>query len=1055
MKKNATKLTISILSILLLGVAYWVYVQSNQPSSTKTETSSMEEVLAQLDEEGEGGKEGSKIKAKKARYEYFFRMVRDPATNSIPKNIRARELNHARRMPTLLEINRQLKAKEPSVQVAEGFDWQLAGPQAVGGRTRALDIDQRNSNIVIAGGVSGGIWKSTNGGDTWTLHTPNAENFSVTSLTQDPTEPDTWYYSSGEFLGSSASASGASYYGTGVFKSTDNGDSWLRISSTADDNTQFDSQFDYISRIVISPATGTVFIASNGLGVFRSPDGNTYDDLTLGGFGEHFYADVAIAGDGTLAGVLSSSDAGVTPNNPGVFVSTDDGQSWTEITPSTFPAGHDRSVITFAPSDPNVMYVFTQKSGDDTNQGISFHRIDISGGLPGSSQDRSANLPDFGGSVGGVNTQVGYNMTVTVKPDDPDFVTVGATNLFRSRDGFATAPADNNSIEKDKFWIGGYAKANNVSQYPNQHPDQHVQIYDPANPDRLWTGHDGGLSVTDDVNAQSVSWTDRNNGYIVTQFYDASIPEEDPNDTNGQKNIRLMGGTQDNGTPFFRFNGPQTNPPPSFDISSGDGGFSFFTESFIFVSNQNGIVRRWNTTAGGDIDNPFAFVHPIQTSDALFINPYAIDPNDETIMYYPGSNNLFRNTSVDDINNQNSSGTSQGWEEVTSAALPAGYIISTLEVSTLPANTLYYAGSAGSQPPVINRLDNASSNQTPTPISIPNAPAGAYVHDIAVNPANGNDVLVVMSNYNIVGLYHTTNGGTSWTAVEGNLTGTNDPESTDPGPSLRAATIVPSESGPIYLLATSTGVYGSQNLDGQNTQWGREAVNQLGFSVIEDIDSRFSNGDVAVGSHGRGMFLGTFRGTVIAPDNPRITIDPNETQAGDQVIITAANFQFSSTLSENEVFFSDVRANVVEATSSELTVTVPRNTLDPDTENRTILVNVTNPSGANPGPASFMVLPPQDDNIGQNFPNPFSVNEGTRIPINLQRESTVTLVIYDINGRRVDQPLKDDSFQAGTYNIPVDFSGMASGIYIYRIIAKPASDFGDPFVDSRKFTFIR
>ncbi|MBN2731688.1 MAG: T9SS type A sorting domain-containing protein [Balneolaceae bacterium] len=1055
MKKNATKLTLSILSILLLGAACWTYVQFYQSSSTNIEASSMEEVLAQLDKEGEEGEGESRIKAKKARYEYFFRMVRDPATNSIPKNIRARELNHARRMPTRLEVNRQIKAKKPSLQVAEGFDWQLAGPPAVGGRTRALGIDRRNSNIVIAGGVSGGIWKSTNGGDNWTLRTPNAENFSVTSLAQDPTEPDTWYYSSGEFLGNSASAPGASYYGTGVFRSTDNGDSWSHIPGTADDDTQFNSQFDYISRIVISPVTGTVFIASNGLGVFRSPDGNTYDDLTLGGFGEHFFADVAVASNGTLAGVLSSSDAGVTPNNPGVFVSTDDGQSWTEITPGSFPADHDRSVIAFAPSDPDVMYVFTQKSDDDSNQGVSFHRIDISGGLPGASQDRSANLPDFGGSVGGIDTQGGYNMTVTVKPDDPDFVTVGATNLFRSRDGFATAPADNSTTEKDLFWIGGYAKANNVSQYPNQHPDQHVQIYDPANPDRLWVGHDGGLSVTNDVNAQSVSWTDRNDGYIVTQFYDASIPEEDPNDSGGQKNIRLMGGTQDNGTPFFRFDGPQTTPPPSFDISSGDGGFSFFTENFIFVSNQNGIVRRWNTTASGDIDNPFAFVHPIQASDALFINPYAVDPNDETIMYYPGSNSLFRNTSVDDINNQNSSGTTQGWEELTAAALPGGYTISALEVSTLPSNTLYYAGSSGSQPPVINRLDNASSNQTPTPISIPNAAAGAYVHDIAVNPANGDDVLVVMSNYNIVGLYHTTNGGTSWTAVEGNLTGTNDPTSTDPGPSLRAATIVPSESGPIYLLATSTGVYGSQNLDGQNTQWGREAVNQLGFSVIEDIDSRFSNGDVAVGSHGRGMFLGTFQGTVVAPDNPRITIEPNEARAGNQVTITAANFQFSSTPSENEVFFADVRANVAEATSSQLTVTVPRNTLDPDAENRTILVNVTNPNGADPGPASFTVLPPQNDSMGQNFPNPFSVNEGTRIPINLQRESIVTLVIYDISGRRVDQPLKDDSFQAGTYNIPVNFSGMASGIYIYRIIAKPASDFGDPFVDSRKFTFIR
>ena len=1059
MNKSVTKFTLGILFVVLIaGLAYWVYADYDSADTSKPDHTAMEKALEQLEGEGKAEEEGEsehRIETKKARYEYFFRLVRDPKINAIPKNIRSRELKHAKRIPSFNELNRQLKTKNPSIQVAEGFNWQLAGPPAVGGRTRALGIDQRNPNIIIAGGVSGGVWKSTNGGDSWTLRTPDAENFSVTSLAQDPTDPDTWYYTAGEFLGNSANAPGASYYGTGVFRSTDNGNSWSRVPGTSDQDTQFNSQFDYTSRIIVSPTTGTVFIASNGLGVFRSPNGNDFSDLTLGGFGEHFFADVAAASDGTLAGVLSSSDAGSTPNDPGVFISTNDGQNWEEITPSTFPDGHDRSIIKFAPSNPDILYVLTQKTDDDTNQGVSFHRINISDGLPGSSEDRSANLPDFGGPVGGLELQGGYNMTLAIKPDNPNVVTLGGTNLFRSFDGFATAPENNSDAEKNEFWIGGYGKANNVSQYNNQHADQHAQVYDPTNPNRLYSGHDGGISVTEDVTAGSVSWTERNDGYIVTQFYDASIPEEDPDDAGGQKNIRLMGGTQDNGTPFFRFDGPQTNPPPAFDISSGDGGFSFFTENFIFVSNQNGTIRRWNTSANGDITSPFAFVNPISASDALFINPYAIDPNDETIMYYPSSNTLFRNLSIDKITNQNSTGASQGWEEISSAALPAGHTISALEVTTLPANRLYYAGSADSQQPVIYRLDNASVNENPTDISIPNVPVGAYIHDLAVNPANGNDVLAVMSNYNIVGLYHTTDGGTSWSAVESNLTGTNDPASSDPGPSLRAATIVSSESGPIYILATSTGVYATQNLDGGNTQWGREAIDQIGFSVVEDITSRFSDGDVAVGSHGRGMFLGEFQGTVVTPDNPRITIVPTKARAGDQVTITATNFQFSTEPNENEVLFSGIPANIVEATPSQLTVIVPRNTLDPSEENRTIIVRVTNPNGSNPGPASFTILPPQSNQMGQNFPNPFSVNEGTQIPINLQQESNVTIVIYDIGGRRVDQPLKDDTFQSGTYNIPVNFGSRASGIYIYRIVAKPANNIGDPFVDTKKLTFIR
>ncbi|MDZ7715773.1 MAG: hypothetical protein U5J95_06125 [Balneolaceae bacterium] len=171
-------------------------------------------------------------------------------------------------------------------------------------------------------------------------------------------------------------------------------------------------------------------------------------------------------------------------------------------------------------------------------------------------------------------------MTVRVKPDDPDFVLIGGTNLFRSTDGFATAPSDNSQSEKNKFWVGGYAKANDISQYPEQHADQHEIVFDPSDPNRVWVGHDGGLSVSNDIAASSVTWTDKNNGYVVTQYYDVSIPENE-NDN------RLMGGTQDNGTTFFEFDRQLSETLDSQDISFADGGYSFFTDNYIIVSNQN------------------------------------------------------------------------------------------------------------------------------------------------------------------------------------------------------------------------------------------------------------------------------------------------------------------------------------------------------------------------------------------------------------------------------------------------------------------------------------
>lgn len=1080
MKSNATKYTLVFLTLIFaIAGGYWASSQFNKTETVSSDAGSADLAFNNLPELEELGR----IKSKKARNEYFFRMLRDPATNSIPRNIRQRELNHARQLPTFRNMQLRMKTNNPGMNVAEGFDWQLAGPPAVGGRTRALGIDLRNPDILIAGGVSGGVWKSINGGDTWELKTPDAQNFSVTSLTQDPNNPDTWYYVGGELTSGSPGAPGAPYWGNGVFKSTDNGETWNLLANASSNEEFFVDRFNTINRIVVNPQTSTVFIASNGFGIYRSTDGgNSFSNSpVLGTEGEQLFCDVAVAPDGTMAAVISeatfddqsSQTSGDSPaNTPGVFVSADDGQSWTEVTPSTYPATHQRSVITIAPSNPDIIYVFTERgSSDNATQGVSFHKIDISGGANNPvSSDRSANLPDFGEPVGGVVTQGGYNMTVTVKPDNPDVVLVGGINLFRSFDGFATSPSGSTDAEKDEFWVGGYAKENNVSQYPNQHPDQHVQVFDPTNPNRLWVGHDGGISVTNNIGANSVSWTERDEGYIVTQFYDVSIPP-------GTDDNRFMGGSQDNGTPFFEFDGQQTGGP-STDISSGDGGFSFFTENFIYVSNQqsqdsgNNRVIRFN----GDFSGSFAIVQPSDAQTSFFINPYAIDPNDEGIMYYPGGSSLFRNTQADEITNRDNAGAgqSQGWEQLNAATL-SNHIISALTVSVSPANILYYAGFNNSQAPVIRRLDNANtSNNAPVEIDIPNAPSGAFVHDIAINPANANDVLVVMSNYNIVGLYHTSNGGSSWDAVEGNLTGNNDPRATNAGPSLRSATIVPSESGPIYLLGTSTGVYATQELNGDLTEWGRESAfdggeADIGFSVVENITSRFSNGDVAVGTHGRGIFLGRFQGST---NFPFITASPSQVKTLETITLTANNFAFSTNPADNNVSFransikdnnfcnnitiSSVAGEVVSITdTTTITVRVPRGILPDECAESNLANVIVNVEGQNtdPAPTSLTILPPNNFALMQNFPNPF--NPSTNIPIDLAVDSRVTLTVYDMLGRKVVEPIFNDEYIAGTFNTRIDLSNLASGVYIYRVVAKPMSGNGDPFVETRKMTLIK
>ena len=137
------------------------------------------------------------------------------------------------------------------------------GPYNVGGRTRALAIDVTDENIILAGGVSGGVWRSTDGGSSWTKTTGSSYLHSVTSLSQDTRsgQESTWYYVTGELIGNSASEGGASYAGNGVYKSTDGGLNWTLLTSTSSSITEFDSYFDYNWRVAVNPTNGDVMVA--------------------------------------------------------------------------------------------------------------------------------------------------------------------------------------------------------------------------------------------------------------------------------------------------------------------------------------------------------------------------------------------------------------------------------------------------------------------------------------------------------------------------------------------------------------------------------------------------------------------------------------------------------------------------------------------------------------------------------------------------------------------------------------------------------------------------
>jgi photosystem II stability/assembly factor-like uncharacterized protein len=773
MKKNIT-------SVLILGLCVFMLSTIITHFQNKSTNFINKSSVPQFEIEKE---RFNKETTQKGRAEYFFKMLRDPSIDQIPRDIYSKER----------QFVESLNFKRKSIN--DPFDWKEVGPNDIGGRTRAVALDARNPDIILAGGVSGGMWKSIDGGQTWSKKSDIKNHLAVSALVQHPFNQDEWFYSTGEIRGNSARASGAPFRGSGIFSSTDNGETWNQIESTKDDDIYYNSPFDYISNLTYSPTTGTSFFGSNGFGIYRSTDGFESSQLVLGETNQQFWASVSVTKEGVVIAVLSSAFSGVTQTQqPGVYISTDDGLNWTNITPNTFPSDPDRSVIGTSESDPYIFYVFTD-AGDEE---LSLHRFNISNPFNIITSDRSNGIPDFGRPAGQLSTQGSYNMVCKIHPTNPNMVIIGGTNLFRSTNGFnTTPPKDLEGItptsEASKYWIGGYRNDNiTYYLYPNHHPDNHNLIFDPTNPNIVISAHDGGLSRTEDITAEPVVWTDIDQGYNVTQFYKISIHP-------GFQDQRIMGGTQDNGSPYFYFDelGNSTN---SFDVSSGDGATNYIGANYMISSSQFGRLLKWNNEL-----SELSFIKPSESENQQFIHPFAVNPSNENYLFYPELDHFWRNDQVISINS-NSDGGTQGWTKLDAINTgSSNHEISALTFSVnAPSDVLYYSGSdilTRNQPPVIRRLDDLDATDGELDISIPDAEGGSYVNDIAVNPDNGNEVLAIMSNYNVKSIWHSSDGGNSWSDIEGNLGGEN-------GPSIRSAAIAATDgSTTYYFVGTSVGLF--------------------------------------------------------------------------------------------------------------------------------------------------------------------------------------------------------------------------------------------------------
>lgn len=439
--------------------------------------------------------------------------------------------------PEKLEWIRSQVRKSP---VSKNIAFEEQGPDNIGGRTRAIQVNRTDINQVWAGGVSGGLFVTNNRGNQWyrvdSYINAGASPF-ISSMTQTP--DGTLYVATG--------SNQEGWNGNGVWYSQDEGATWSSIPGTTSCTEVESSNFD-----------SYVWLAtSSGLKKWKVGDAAvTPITVTSGACNA-----LKVSKDGQLiVGAFGSSNK--------TFVSTDGGSNWTDKSGA--------SASNLVPQGaPRIEYAI---SNSRANGKYSVYAIRTNSNLQGMnvSHDDGATWNQFVGASGTPSNldiyrdQGTYNSIVTVVPNNNEKILIGGIDVWQWEQTVNNPPAG--GFEKLTEWF--------LPPYSPKyaHADNHEMKWDSQN--RLYIGNDGGVGITNDYGQ---NWYPANRGYNVTQFYGIAF----------DKDGAVMGGTQDNGTLYNDHT--QSTFQEFREVNGGDGfecEISFFNPKVMFSSVYYNSISR-------------------------------------------------------------------------------------------------------------------------------------------------------------------------------------------------------------------------------------------------------------------------------------------------------------------------------------------------------------------------------------------------------------------------------------------------------------------------------
>lgn len=766
--------------------------------------------------------------------EEFLKTV-DPALGYVPTDRLITGAVRAQQIMSSLGPN--------SSSLISSLTWAERGPNNVGGRTRGFifDANDPTGNTALAGGVGGGLWRTTNfktgSPVTWTQIASVNQNLAITTIAQNPASLNIMYAGTGEGYNNIDAIRGL-----GVYKSTDYGVTWTLLASTTTGGTnQYD--FSYVQKILVytngdvyAACRSAIYCNAGGLMKSTSASGGAAWTRVIGTYPgggcaaatdfKIFDIEKSLGGDLWVSSVTATtglgkiwkSPAGATVGNVGTWVDKTPTGTWQRIELACSATNNDR--------------IYALLQGNTSAVG-GIRRTDDGAAIPSSSWTSINNTTlwcDAGtsSSTDFSRTQAWYDLTIAVKPNDDNTVFVGGVDIMRT----TTAGAS---------WLQLTQWASGCTTLPYVHADIHNITYLPGSSTEFVVACDGGLFYTSDG---GTTFSTKNNGYNVTQYYSCAV-----HPTSGSN--YMLAGAQDNGT--HKFTSAGINAVST--ATGGDGGFCEIDQKNPLqqITNYTGTNINLSNNSGG------SFTYTGSYSTSRFINPGDYDTASSTFpalstsafYYCGGATRAFRRLTI------NFSTLTLSSSSFTVAASTTNHAVSAVKVDPNTTNRVWFSMSSAGSTSVIPQLFYASNANTASPtftqITLPaSITSGQYISSIDVENGNASHILITLSNYGIPSIYESTDLGVTWVSLDNN--GVNLPDVP-----VRWGLFIPAgyeqatnAVGGI-LLATELGVWGTNSVTGLTTPWAQNN-STMGNVRVEMLKLRGSDKMVAAATHGRGLF---------------------------------------------------------------------------------------------------------------------------------------------------------------------------------------------------------